>query len=150
MAAEYTVTVVITWEQFSYETGLPANVAFSITIDPSGYVWAGGAGVMGVYADNIWLTFTTSDGLQDGYIFSLSSDPNNVIWAGDQYGGVSKFDGSTWTTILDENINSFYLRVAKGRLETIIDSQIEYLDSGRISEYADFDFGQVCSEIDWD
>jgi ligand-binding sensor domain-containing protein len=52
--------------------------------------------------DPRWTTYTTADGLADNRVYFVVAAPNGTLWCG-SYGGVSRFDGETWTTYaLDE------------------------------------------------
>ena len=44
-----------------------------------------------------WTNYTTTDGLADNFVTSIAIDVHGNKWFG-TYNGVSKFDGSNWTT----------------------------------------------------
>jgi hypothetical protein len=48
-------------------------------------------------ADGSYNIFTSADGLAGNSITAIASDPAGNVWAGTYY-GVSRFDGSHWTT----------------------------------------------------
>jgi len=50
-----------------------------------------------------WVNYTTSDGLADNTVNVITVDPQGTEWFGTEYGGVSKFDGTTWTTFNTTN-----------------------------------------------
>jgi ligand-binding sensor domain-containing protein len=62
------------------------------------YLWAGtdGGVVRWNTTDGSYVKYTTADGLANNSIEPITSDARGNVWAG--AGGVSKFDGTTWTT----------------------------------------------------
>ena len=54
-------------------------------------------------AQGVWTTYTEEDGLCGNYIQYIAIDNNNVKWFGSwSSGGVSSFDGISWTTYSQE------------------------------------------------
>ena len=49
-------------------------------------------------AEGTWTTYTTEDGLAANEVLVIAVDTDNVKWFGTEFGGVSSFDGTTWTT----------------------------------------------------
>ena len=88
--------------------GLASNYVNAIASDPAGNVWVGtfGYGVSKFDGAN-WTTYTTADGLAGDWITAIASDPAGNMWVGTAWGcgwkgcsgfGVSKFDGTKWST----------------------------------------------------
>ena len=63
------------------------------------YVWAATIGgvVRWNRTDGSYVKYTTIDGLADNRVYAIAIDGAGHKWFG-TYGGVSEFDGSTWTT----------------------------------------------------
>ncbi|MEE8391039.1 MAG: two-component regulator propeller domain-containing protein, partial [Anaerolineae bacterium] len=64
------------------------------------YVWAGTSGgvVRWDRTDGSYVKYTTADGLADNDVRAVAIDGAGHLWFGTGGGGVSKFDGNTWTT----------------------------------------------------
>ena len=62
-------------------------------------LWAasGGGGVRWDLADGSYKKYTKQDGLADNYVYAIAIDATGNKWFGTS-GGVSKFDGTSWTT----------------------------------------------------
>jgi ligand-binding sensor domain-containing protein/signal transduction histidine kinase len=122
-----------TWATFTTQVGLASNEVFSILQDREGVLWfgtgefdkgtRGGDGGVSRYDGNTWTTFTTKDGLADNQVRSIFQDREGVLWFGTGDftrgirgggGGVSRYDGKTWTTItiqdglVDNNVRSVF------------------------------------------
>jgi ligand-binding sensor domain-containing protein len=63
-------------------------------------VWAATEGgvVRWNRADDTYVKCTTTDGLARNAVFAVTVDGAGHKWFGTDYGGVSEYDGSTWTT----------------------------------------------------
>jgi ligand-binding sensor domain-containing protein len=46
---------------------------------------------------------STNSGLMDNHIRALAIDSTGNLWVGTEYGGLSKFDGSSWQNFMPEN-----------------------------------------------
>ena len=76
-----------------------------IAVVPDGTLWVGtnighGRSVAeGVYSfdGQSWTQYTTDDGLVSNTILSMAVDPDGELWIGTD-GGLSHFDGESWTT----------------------------------------------------
>ena len=47
---------------------------------------------------NQWITYSTNNGLADGSVMSIVQDKQGNMWFATVYNGLSKFDGSRWTS----------------------------------------------------
>jgi ligand-binding sensor domain-containing protein len=69
-------------------------------IDQNGDLWTGGSG--GVVHWDIgtgdYIKYTVENGLASNYVRSIAQSPDGTLWFGTCWGGVSRFDGSNWTT----------------------------------------------------
>lgn len=85
------------------------------------YVWAGtqGGAVKWNRMTGEYVKYTTLSGLVDNVVNSAAIDSRGNMWFG-TWGGVSKFDGHTWTTYTDENglaanfVNAIAIEPGKG------------------------------------
>ena len=132
----------------------PVDLRFEgIAVDPDGVVWlpAGRYGVY-MYYDGLWMKFTYEDGVFSVNIESVAVDSAGVVWVGGMFGEIDRFNGETWTTILEGdpeifNINNLQ-RICIDRLNYIIRQEQSYYSSH--SEYVNFDFGEDCELIGWE
>lgn len=62
----------------------------------------------------VWETYVQADGLADNNVRSVALDADGNVWFGTSGGGVSRFDGTTWTTFNNTNsgIGSNYISEA--------------------------------------
>src|SRR6266498_4907588 len=86
------------WYDCNFPEGVNAKNVNDIAIDHQGRVWVAleKAGVA-LYDGNKWKRFTRSDGLPSEDVFRITIDSNDVAWVG-TWGGVAKFDGTSWST----------------------------------------------------
>lgn len=61
-----------------------------------------------------WTNFLASDGLASDYVYSISIDKESIMWFGTS-GGVSKYDGTSWTNYTISNSG-----LATDRVEAIV------------------------------
>jgi ligand-binding sensor domain-containing protein len=110
------------WTTYTTEDGLAANGVSDIAIDKEGNAWFGtyhgfvGGGVS-KFDGNTWINYTEADGLVSNAVTDITVDKEGNMWfgtnnysTGGQWpgsiyitGGVSKFDGTTWTTFNTSN-----------------------------------------------
>jgi hypothetical protein len=115
-----------TWERFTAADGLPKGAINSVAAAPNGDVWVGTtddgeggtAGGAGRFDGAAWTIFDTADGLYDNAATALEAASDGTVWvvhsavdapAADgelATGGISRFDGSTWssTSIADVGV----------------------------------------------
>jgi ligand-binding sensor domain-containing protein len=105
-----------TWATYTTADGLPDNCISAIAADASGNVWFGltiplpgeyrggirvgkhgGLGA-GKFDGQMWQSYTVSDGLAHNDIRAIVTDDAGRVWFGTWGGGVSEFDGQSWTT----------------------------------------------------
>jgi len=81
-----------------------------IGIDDHGDVWAGGRGGL-VRFDAVTTTmYTTSNEPAGNKVCDIAVDADGVVWVGTHGKGVSRFDGSSWTTYTQEDgVGSNYI-----------------------------------------
>jgi len=78
------------------------------------YFWCATYG--GVVRWNItegtYVKYTSSDGLASDLVQSVAIGQDGVLWCGIFGGGVSRFDGSTWTTYPIRRMMGWYLMLS--------------------------------------
>jgi len=86
------------WRTYTTSDSLASNDVRAVLRDHAGSMWfATGFGASrfdGVH----WLSYHQSDGLASNLLSCLFEDRAGNLWFGTQGGGVSRFDGTTWTT----------------------------------------------------
>jgi ligand-binding sensor domain-containing protein len=100
-----------TWTNWTAEnSGLPSNFVLSVTVAPSGVVWAGTTEGLARFDGTTWTVFTEANGLPANVINGIAIAPNGHVWIGafdgnnwPYHGGVGDFDGTTWTSYTAEN-----------------------------------------------
>ena len=95
------------WSHITMEQGLAENVIGSICLGDAGKVWLGHRDFDGVsfFDGDEWRVLGVEDGLSGDNAYGIAVDLAGDIWIGFCPGGISRFDGSQWTT---ENETSAY------------------------------------------
>jgi ligand-binding sensor domain-containing protein len=93
----------------------------SVAIDKDNNKWLGtySSGITVLDNSDQWkLNYRSKDGLYNNYIQDIKVDPKNTVWIGMyadyiQEGGITKFDGTTWTsyTVADGLVNQLVRRL---------------------------------------
>ena len=82
----------------SYNSGLPDNNVFGITIDGSGVKWAATYGGLAQFNGVGWTAYTTSNSsLPDNVVSAITIDGSGNKWVATYGGGLAKFDDTNWT-----------------------------------------------------
>ena len=102
-----------TWRTFMKKDGLADNFVGSIAQDREGNLWFGTDGGVSRYdpvaaveqespatGTNPWTTFTTKDGLGQNSVYAILQDREGSLWFGTWGGGVSRYDGGTFTSYI--------------------------------------------------
>ncbi len=96
------------WDRFGTGDGLPGPIGGSVAVAADGTLWVGSMGSAsdrqpggGVahYDGSAWSVFTVDDGLVSNNV-TVASGPDGTVWAVAPE-GLSRFDGSGWTTFPD-------------------------------------------------
>ena len=89
---------------FTVADGLAGEVVRSIQGDHLGNLWFGTdtfdfprTAALSRFDGTSWRNYTTADGLGDNYVDSILEDHLGNVWFGTS-GGVTRYDGATWTT----------------------------------------------------
>jgi ligand-binding sensor domain-containing protein len=110
-----------TWTTYTTDDGLADNAVLSIAVSPDDALWLGTwQGGVSRFDGETWTTYTTADGLvadnnvrsiavapdglADNDVRSIAVAPDGALWFGTEWGGVSRFDGQTWTTYTPANL----------------------------------------------
>jgi hypothetical protein len=106
-----------TWTQFTTADGLPSGGISSVAVAPNGDVWVGATDVfdgeassgLARFDGDAWTVFDETDGLYDNSVTALAVGPGGTVWTVHSSadspgavrelatGGVSRFDGETWS-----------------------------------------------------
>lgn len=78
--------------------GLSCNWVNAIHCMPDGSVWFVGGNITH-YKDGKLINYTTADGLACIDVISVYSTSDGTVWFGTKGGGVSRYDGNTWTSL---------------------------------------------------
>lgn len=113
-----------TWDRFTADDGLPQGAINSVAVAPDGDVWVGTsegfegqpAGGLGRFDGAAWTIFDTTEGLYDNAVTALETASDGTVWAvhsatsdptaGGELatGGISRFDGTTWSSTVIANV----------------------------------------------
>ena len=106
----------MSYRKYTMKEGLPHSVINSLDIAPDGAVWCGTVGGVARFDGRTWRVFTQKDGLPDTPVSHIAVGPDGVVWAGTYYygsyvetsgHGISRYDGSNWTTFTFPNGNTW-------------------------------------------
>lgn len=88
-----------TFTNYTVADGLVNAYPLCIIEDVDKNIWIGTYGGVSKFDGvSVWTNYTTADGLISDTISSICQDKDGNIWFGSNNKGVSKFDGSTWTS----------------------------------------------------
>lgn len=112
------------WNQLTTKDGLPHDKVHTIAQDKDGSLWIGTEDGVAQLKDKKWKVYRTTDGLVHNHILVILIDQKGDKWFGSWGAGLSRFDGTTWTTVkaapAPNGPNSDYILSgkmdAKGRL----------------------------------
>lgn len=89
----------------SYNWTAFTSTEFSTGLTISGkHVWCSTQGGVVCWdtADMTYVKYTTSDGLGANNVQAVTHGPDGTIYAGTRDGGLSSFDGASWSTVFDD------------------------------------------------
>ena len=95
-----------TWTNYTTTDGLISNSVNYIYGANDGSVWFATQSGVSKYNLGTFTNYTTTDGLSSNSVYSISSDNTGNIWFCTQMGGVSKFNGTTFTNITKATTDS--------------------------------------------
>ncbi|MCK5118954.1 MAG: hypothetical protein KAQ78_05195, partial [Candidatus Latescibacteria bacterium] len=89
------------WQNYGVEKGLKSGIVNSLTLDPSGRVWAatgytGDPGGVSRFEDSGWINLDTEGALTGNDIRDLLLDARGDVWIATA-GGVNRIHGSEWS-----------------------------------------------------
>jgi ligand-binding sensor domain-containing protein len=89
----------VEWTVLNAENSpLPTSDVWSLTFDAEGALWAAVTGGVVALRDEEWHVFTPDNApIPDAQPRFVYAEPGGSIWAGFEEGGLSRFDGSSWT-----------------------------------------------------
>lgn len=95
-----------TWTNYSTTDGLIDNNINYIYGASDGSVWLASQSGVSKYASGTFTNYTTTEGLSNNAVYYISSDNTGNVWFCTQMGGVSKFNGTTFTNITKSTTDS--------------------------------------------
>ena len=119
------------WSVFTTEEGLSDNTIYSLAETPDGSIWVGTLDGLSRFDGSKWTIYRDPD-VKPGKIFTLCATRDGSLWIG--YGlnayGVTRYDGKTWTPILNELVDgAVYIIYQSG------DDSIWFGTGGGLSRY---------------
>ena len=85
------------WKTYTTADGLVSNNVRSMAVDKNGSAWFGTDSGVSKFDGESWTAFTTDNGLINNFIRTIFVDSNEDLWFGTSNGGISHYDGSSWT-----------------------------------------------------
>jgi ligand-binding sensor domain-containing protein len=110
------------WTTYTEADGLASHRIMTVAVASDETVWVGTLDGVSHFDGETWTTYTEDDGLASNCILSIAFAPDGAVWvAASTYspayyplctqGGVSRFDGATWTTYAeDDGLVALYFR----------------------------------------
>ena len=89
------------WKSFTEEDGLVEDTATVIVKGEDGSIWAGTLEGLLKYANSTWESFT--DGPLNHGVADLEVSSDGVLWIATLYGGVVRYDGSSWIKFTEKD-----------------------------------------------
>jgi DNA-binding NtrC family response regulator/ligand-binding sensor domain-containing protein len=102
---------------FTPEDGLAGNWVQSILEDREGDLWFATSGGVSRYDGAKLFNLTTEDGLANNRVMSALEDRGGNLWFGTEGGGVSRYDGTKFTTFTAPTEDFLPLMAAQSILE---------------------------------
>lgn len=87
-----------TWTTFSQADGLASDDVRAILEDRGGSLWFATSLGVSRFDGSGWIGYDQSDGLTADQVSCLFEDDAGNLWFGTDQGGLSRFDGASWTT----------------------------------------------------
>ena len=115
---------------FHANEGLGGGDVSSIVATPEGLLWFGTEGGVARFDPGV-ANYSTKDGLADNRLFDLGADPD-AVWLGMQWGGVGRYDGHGFTTVLPGLYARKLHRTSEGVLWVGCDKGALRLDGTRV------------------
>lgn len=117
-----------TWKSWTHEDGLGSPNAHALPLSQNTGLGTRNRHDLGVMARN-------TPTYNPNYVFSLHIDADGIVWAGTWGGGVSRFDGTTWTSFstndgLPGNIIYSLARDIHGTLWAGTNNGLAHFDNG--------------------
>ena len=88
------------WQPVGPDEGLLGQEVTALAVDQANHLWVGTDAGLSRLADGVWQTFQAGLGLSETHITALTIDEANRLWVGTIRGGLTQFDGQTWTPYL--------------------------------------------------
>jgi ligand-binding sensor domain-containing protein/serine phosphatase RsbU (regulator of sigma subunit) len=101
------------FDLYSVQQGLAQSKVYDIIQDRNDYIWLGTDGGVSRFDGLVFENFTSEDGLAVNGVQTIIQDHSGRIWLGHKGGGITYYDGRTFTIIrfdsltLESDITSF-------------------------------------------
>ena len=82
---------------FTTKDGLASDIVYDIHCDEDGVVWFATFRGVSRYDGKTFVNLTTEDGLVNNWMWSINRDSDGVMWFATVGGGISWYDGMTWS-----------------------------------------------------
>ncbi len=87
------------WTNYRVADGLINDNIEALAVDQAGRLWAGTSTGLCKLENGTWTSYTTDDGLLSVNVKCLYCDPDGNVWAGTGKNGLSKYNGTGFTTL---------------------------------------------------
>jgi ligand-binding sensor domain-containing protein/serine phosphatase RsbU (regulator of sigma subunit) len=130
------------FNQYTTEDGISQNFIYSINQDNNGYLWVGtGEGLCRFDGKN-FVTYTTEEGLAENVITCSFVDESGNQWFGHNGGRISKFNGTSFTTVKSDITIESKINALCGNGNTVFfvaqNEGVFQVDNGKITSIGKF------------
>jgi ligand-binding sensor domain-containing protein/signal transduction histidine kinase len=94
------------FHNYNTEDGISQSYIYNIIQSRDGCLWIGTGEGLTKFNGKDFETFTTNDGLAENFITSAFRDSKNNLWFGHYNGGITYYNGITFSTIDSKEFNS--------------------------------------------
>ncbi len=123
---------------YDVSSGLPSNSVYALTPSRRGGLWVGTDRGLAYLDHDTVRQWTARDGLAEDTVRTLHEDADGTLWVGTRGGGVSRFDGRTFTTLREglpgPTVRSI-LRDSRGALWFATNDGVARFEDGRVTSF---------------
>ncbi|MFH1570063.1 MAG: two-component regulator propeller domain-containing protein [Gemmatimonadota bacterium] len=96
------------WVDHGLDEGLPDDRLLGVMLDRQGRLWVSTLAGVARRDPGGWTLITTQDGLADNVVYHMLQDRAGNYWFATEEKGLSRFDGTAWTTLAEPGRLSAY------------------------------------------